>query len=148
MAVRMTSSESAMKLRRILTTLAAVGVGAVLVTGCQGPPVGADAALSAASDAASTGDYVDPFAPVTINPSQGTASATVGASIVFEIPDADILTTIPSTADSEVLEITPAEEQGAIVFGAAGTALAPGTATITFTSTTGPTSEVVLTITE
>lgn len=144
-----------MKLAR-MGLMSALLAGTVALAGCSlifAPPPEESAsptagASGAASATAETAEPVDPFAPVLIDPKVPIATAIVGDALAFDIPEDAKLTTTITSDKPDVIEVFDASEDAGFVLDAGATALAAGTAVLTFTSADGTTTSVTVTVSE
>ncbi len=102
-------------------------------------PVGSRAASPAAASAT-----VGLPAPVIVEPGQAEATASVGATIVFNQPDP--ANTTVSTDRPDIVELTQGSEDGSAQFNPGAVALAPGVEVVTIVATDGTTSTVTVTV--
>lgn len=83
-------------------------------------------------------------APVIIEPDQTEATASVGATIVFNQPDP--ANTTVSTDRPDIVELTQGSDDGSAQFNPGAVALAPGVAVVTILAPDGTTSTVTVTV--
>lgn len=124
-----------------LAAAALAFVGAL--AGCSSSSTSTETAAATASP---IGGNVLP--PVMVEPGQTEATAKVGDTIVFNIPEADLAGTTIDTDNPEVLQVTQAKQEGDALFNPGANALAAGTATVTITAPDMTTSDVTVTVTE
>ncbi|MGB8021115.1 MAG: hypothetical protein WCF04_07810 [Candidatus Nanopelagicales bacterium] len=79
-----------------------------------------------------------------MTPSQTTATAHVGETIVFNQPDP--AHTRISTDNPDVLELFQGRDDGSALFNPGATALAPGVAVVTIEAADGSTERVTVTV--
>jgi hypothetical protein len=92
------------------------------------------------------GEFIDPFAPILIDPSAATASGVVGQMIAFDVPEEDQVLITVATDAPEVVDAYSGDAEFGLPAGA--TALSTGTATLTITLTDGTSHDVLVTIGE
>ncbi len=124
-----------------LAAAALAFVGAL--AGCSSSSTSSETAAATASP---IGGNVLP--PVMVEPGQTEATAKVGDTIVFNIPEADLAGTTIDTDNPEVLQVSQAKQEGDALFNPGAKALAAGTATVTITAPDMTTSDVTVTVTE
>lgn len=129
---------------RVLAMAAAALATAGLLAGCSSSSSSDSQAASAA--ASPIGGNVLP--PVMVEPGQTEATAKVGDTIVFNIPEADLAGTTIDTDQPDILEVSQAKQEGDALFNPGAKALAPGTAVVTITNPDMSTSDVTVTVTE
>lgn len=129
---------------RVVALVAATLATAGLLAGCSSSSSSDSGAAS--PGASPIGGNVLP--PVMVEPGQTEATAKVGDTIVFNIPQADLAGTTISTDKPEILEVTQAKQEGDALFNPGAKALAPGTATVTVTAPDMTTTDVTITVTE
>jgi hypothetical protein len=123
---------------------AAVAVLALAVLpGCSPEEPAQPPGSPAASPAAASGTVGLP-APVIVEPDQAEATASVGATIVFNQPDP--ANTTVSTDRPDIVELTQGSEDGSAQFNPGAVALAPGVAVVTIVAPDGTTSTVTVTV--
>lgn len=103
---------------------------------------------SAAASAAASPIGGDVLPPVMVEPGQTEATAKVGDTIVFNIPEKDLAGTTIDTDAPDILEVTQAKQDGDALLNPGAKALAPGTAVVTITAPNSSTSDVTITVTE
>jgi hypothetical protein len=84
-------------------------------------------------------------APIIVTPGETTATAPVGATVVFNETD-PAKTKVVSDAPA-VLEVTQGRDDGSAQFNPGGVALSPGVAHVTITAADGSVSTVAVTVT-
>lgn len=132
------------RVSRITAASAAALAFVALLAGCSSSSSDAGSASAAATGA--IGGNVLP--PVMVEPGQTEATAKVGDTIVFNIPEADLAGTTVSTDNPDLLEVTQASQDGDAVLNPGAKALAAGTAVVTITAPDSTTSTVTITISE
>lgn len=103
---------------------------------------------TAAASAAASPIGGDVLPPVMVEPGQTEATAKVGDTIVFNIPEKELAGTTIDTDAPDILAVTQAKQDGDAVLNPGAKALAPGTAVVTITAQNGSTSNVTITVTE
>ena len=125
----------------IASAVLALGV----MTGCSSTSSSDEAATSAETFAETT-DSAQMLPPVIVEPGQTEATATVGDFI--DIVVEEVVGTTIDTANTDIVEIFQAREEGGAVFNPGAKALAPGVATITVTTPDNSSYDLVVTVTE
>ena len=125
----------------IASAVLALGV----MTGCSSTSSSEEAATSAETSAETT-DSSQMLPPVIVEPGQTEATATVGDFI--DIVVEEVVGTTIDTANTDIVEIFQAREEGGAVFNPGAKALAPGVATITVTTPDNSSYDLVVTVTE
>lgn len=149
-----------MKYLKLLIWLAALAAIVVLVRLLPPPPspnvteageaasnVVVDAQVELANPTEGTDDVPDVFAPVTIDPAQPTASAAVGQTLAFDVPQDEQATIVVSSDHPEIADVYSGNSDAGFDSPAGGDAYAAGTAVITIELPNGKTSKVTLTVT-
>ena len=123
---------------------AAVAVLALAVLpGCSSDEPAQPAGSPAASSGAPSGTAGLPAA-VIVEPGQAEATASVGATIVFNQPNP--ANTRVSTDRPDIVELTQGSDDGSAQFNPGAVALAPGVAVVTIVAADGTTSTVTVTV--
>lgn len=136
-----------MNVRRITALSAAALIAIPVLAGCGGSSSEASSApASAAAESPMPGQSMLP--PVIIAADQTTATAKVGDSLYFDVPEADLLETTISTSTPDLVEVTQSKEEGGATFVPGGKALAAGDAVVELTGPDGTSRTVTITITE
>lgn len=133
---------------RLLASSAAALVLAGALASCSFSASVGDASSPAASSSAGAAIGGNVLPPVMVEPGQTEATAKVGDTIVFNIPEQDLAGTTIDTDQPDLLEVSQAKQEGDAIFNPGAKALAPGSATVTITAPDGSTSSVAITITE
>lgn len=134
---------------RPVVFLAAALAAAGMLAGCSSSS-SSDSSSSQAGAASSAASPIggNVLPPVMVEPGQTEATAKVGDTIVFNIPEADLAGTTIDTDQPDILEVSQAKQEGDALFNPGAKALAPGTAVVTITAPDMKTSDVTITVTE
>lgn len=128
---------------------AAVAAAALVLLGTlAGCSSSSSSDTTAAASAAASPIGGDVLPPVMVEPGQTEATAKVGDTIVFNIPEQDLAGTTIDTDAPDILEVSQARQEGDAILNPGAKALAPGTAVVTITAPDMTTSDVTVTVSE